>query len=297
MNIKNVYILDDRSILYVNGEDAKEFLQNLISNDVNKVSDTNSCFTSLLSPQGKFLYEFIIIKHKSGYIIDCEKTQADGLFKQLSVYKLRSKVEILNLSNEFVVAAFGYEKFLTFDEAQDIPGFTLKYREDPIFLDPRNKQLGARLIINLEKLYLSLKKLGLQDSNLKEYYSFSHKLGIVPKDLNKLQNKLFGIECNYEELNGIDFKKGCYVGQENTARIKLKNKLSKRLLPIDLVKGELKEGENIYHKEKEIGKVLIENDYPFALIKFRDVNLSENIDFNTKEASIKIEKPDWIKTN
>ena len=297
MNIKNVYILDDRAILYLNGEDTKEFLQNLISNDINKVSDTNSCFTSLLSPQGKFLYEFIIIKHKSGYILDCEKTQADGLFKQLSVYKLRSKVEILNLSNEFVVAAFCYEKFLTFDEAQDIPGFTLKYREDPIFLDPRNKQLGARLIINLEKLYLSLKKLGLQDSNLKEYYSFSHKLGIVPKDLNKLQNKLFGIECNYEELNGIDFKKGCYVGQENTARIKLKNKLSKRLLPIDLVKGELKKGENIYHKEKEIGKVLIENDYPFALIKFRDINLSENIDFNTKEASIKIEKPDWIKTN
>ena len=297
MNNKNVYILDDRAILYVNGEDAKEFLQNLISNNVNKVSDTNSCFTSLLSPQGKFLYEFIIIKHKSGYIIDCEKPQVDGLFKQLSIYKLRSKVEILNLSNEFVVAAFGYEKFLTFNEAQDVPGFTLKYREDPIFLDPRNKQLGARLIINLEKLYLSLKKLGLQDSNLEDYYSFSHKLGIVPKDLNKLQNKLFGIECNYEELNGIDFKKGCYVGQENTARIKLKNKLSKRLFPIDLVKGELKEGENIYHKEKEIGKVLIEKDYPFALIKLRDINLSENIDFNTKDALIKIEKPDWIKTN
>ena len=281
MNIKNVYILDDRAILYVNGEDAKEFLQNLISNDVNKVSNTNSCFTSLLSPQGKFLFEFIIIKHKSGYIIDCEKPQVDELFKQLSVYKLRSKVEILNLSNEFVVAAFSHEKFLAFDEAQDIPGFTLKYREDPIFLDPRNKQLGARLIINLEKLYLSLKKLDLQDSNLKDYYSHCHKLGIVPKDLNKLQNKLFGIECNYEELNGIDFKKGCYVGQENTARIKLKNKLSKRLFPINIIKGELIEGESIYQNEKEIGKVLIEKDYPFALIKFRDINFSENADFNT----------------
>ena len=297
MNIKNVYILDDRAILYVNGENAKEFLQNLISNDVNKVSDISSCFTSLLSPQGKFLFEFIIIKHKSGYILDCEKSQVDGLFKQLNVYKLRSKVEILNLSNEFVVAAFSHEKFLTFEEAQDVAGFTLKYREDPIFLDPRNKQLGARLIINLEKLYLSLKKLGLQDSSLQDYYSHCHKLGIVPKDLNKLQNKLFGIECNYEELNGIDFKKGCYVGQENTARIKLKNKLSKRLLPINSVQGELTEGESIYHKEKEIGKVLIEKDYPFALIKFQDVNLSENIDFNTKDASIKIEKPDWIKTN
>ena len=296
MNIKNVYILDDRAILYVNGEDAKEFLQNLISNNINKVTDANSCFTSLLSPQGKFLYEFFIIKHKSGYIIDCEKPQVDGLFNQLSIYKLRSKVEILNLSNEFVVAAFSHEKFLTFDEAQDISGFTLKYREDPIFLDPRHKKLGARLIINLEKLYLSLKKLDLKDSELKDYYSFSHKLGIVPKDLNKLQNKLFGIECNYEELNGIDFKKGCYVGQENTARIKLKNKLSKRLLPINTIQGELTEGESIYYNEKEIGKVLIEKDYPFALIKYRDLNLSVNNNFNTKDASLKIEKPDWIKS-
>ena len=295
MNIKNVYILDDRAILYINGEDKKEFLQNLISNDINKVSETNTCFTSLLSPQGKFLYEFIIIKHKSGYLVDCEKPQADELYKQLSIYKLRSKVEILNLSNEFVVAAFSHEKFLTFDEAQDFPGFTLKYREDPIFLDPRNKQLGARLIINLEKLYLSLKKLDLHDANLNEYYSFSHKLGIVPKDLNKLQNKLFGIECNYEELNGIDFKKGCYVGQENTARIKLKNKLSKRLLPISMIDGKITEGESIYYNDNEIGKVLIDKEYPFALIKYLDENFNGKSDFNTKEASIKIEKPVWIK--
>ena len=296
MNIKNVYILNDRAVLYLNGEDIINFLQNLISNDVNKVSDDNSCFTSLLSPQGKFLYEFIIIKHKTGFIIDCEKSQADGLFNQLSVYKLRSKVEILNLSNEFVVAAFSHEKFLTFDEAQNISGFTLKYREDPIFLDPRHKQLGARLIINLEQLYLSLKKLDLHNANLSDYYSFSHQLGIVPKELNKLQNKLFGIECNYEELNGIDFKKGCYVGQENTARIKLKNKLSKRLLPIHLVKGKLTEGESIYYKENEIGKVLINNDYPFALIKYLDKNFNEQFDFNTKNASINIKKPKWIKT-
>tara|TARA_B100000780_G_scaffold125262_1_gene87870 strand:- start:90 stop:980 length:891 start_codon:yes stop_codon:yes gene_type:complete len=296
MNSKNVYILDDRAILYLNGGGTKDFLQNLISNNIDKVSDSSSCFTSLLSPQGKFLYEFIIIKHKSGYLIDCEKSQADGLFKQLSIYKLRSKVEILNLSNEFVVAAFTHEKFLTFEESQDLPGFTLKYREDPIFLDPRNKYLGARLIINLEKLYLSLKKLDLLDSNIENYYSFSHKLGIVPKDFNKLQNKLFGIECNYEELNGIDFKKGCYVGQENTARIKLKNKLSKRLLPINIVKGKLLEGESIYYNENEIGKVLIEKDYPFALIKYRDENFNGKSDFNTKGALIKIEKPAWILT-
>ena len=295
MNIKNVYILDDRAILYINGEDAKEFLQNLISNDINKVNKETSCFTSLLTPQGKFLYEFIIVKHKSGYLIDCEKTQAEGLFKQLTLYKLRSKLEILNLSNEFVVAGFSREKFLTFDEAKDQSGFTVKYREDPIFLDPRNKQLGARLIINLEKLYLSLKKLDLHDADLKEYYSLSHSLGIVPKDLNMLQNKLFGIECNFEELNGIDFKKGCYVGQENTARIKLKNKISKRLFPINVLNGKLHEGESIYNNEIEIGKVLIDNDYPFALIKYLNENFDEKANFKTKEASININKPDWIK--
>ena len=295
MNIKNVYILDDRAILYINGEDAKEFLQNLITNDINKVSDVNSCFSSLLTPQGKFLYEFIIVKHKSGYLLDCEKPQAEELFKQLSLYKLRSKVEILNLSNEFVVAAFSHEKFLTFDAAKDQPGCTIKYREDPIFLDPRNKNLGARLIINLEKLYLSLKKLDLHDADLEEYYSLSHSLGIVPKDLNKLKDKLFGIECNFEELNGIDFKKGCYVGQENTARIKLKNKLSKRLFPINVINGKLNEGESIYNNEVEIGKVLIDSDYPFALIKYLNKNFDEKVNFKTKEASINVNKPDWIK--
>ena len=291
----NVHILNDRAILYINGLDAKNFLQNLISNDINKITETSSCFASLLTPQGKFLFEFIIVKHKSGYFIDCEKDQSEEIFNQLNLYKIRSKIEILNLSNEFVVASFGYEKYLSIEGSKDILGFTFKYREDPIILDPRNKNLGARLIINLEKLYLSLKKLDLHDANLSEYYSYSHKLGIVPKNLNKLQNKLFGIECNYEELNGIDFKKGCYVGQENTARIKLKNKLSKRLFPINIVKGELTEGESIYYNENEIGKVLIDKEYPFALIKYLDKNFNGKSDFNTKQASIKIAKPNWIK--
>ena len=296
MNNNQVYILEDRAILYINGDDAKEFLQNLISNDINKVNDNKSCFASLLTPQGKFLFEFIIVKHKSGYFIDCEKSQANDLFKQLRIYKLRSKIEILNLSNEFVIAVFDSEKFLSFDNAKDVLGHTVKYREDPIVLDPRHKELGARLIINLEKLYLSLKKLGLKSADPIEYYKISHQLGIVPKDLNKLQNKLFGIECNFEELNGLDFKKGCYVGQENTARIKLKNKLSKRLLPIQVITGELNQNEPIYNNEVEIGKILIEKDFPFALIKYLDSNFNENSDYYSENASFKIIMPNWIKS-
>ena len=290
----NVYILDDRAILYINGDDAKNFLQNLISNDINKVTDNSSCFASLLTPQGKFLYEFMVVKHKLGYFIDCEKLQSEEIFKQLNLYKLRSKVEILNLSNEFVVASFGYQKYLSLEGSRDILGFTFKYREDPIFLDPRNKNLGGRLIINLEKLYLSLKKLELKDSKIENYYFQSYKLGIVPKNLNKLKNKLFGIECNYEELNAIDFKKGCYVGQENTARIKLKNKLSKRLLPIELINGKLTEGEPIFFDDIEVGKVLIDEEYPFALIKFLDKNFDKDQTLKCKNALIKIFIPEWI---
>ena len=290
----SVYILKDRAILYINGNDAKEFLQNLISNDINKVTSNSSCFSSLLTPQGKFLYEFIVVKHKSGYFIDCEKSQSNEIFKQLNLYKIRSKVEILNLSNEFVVASFGYEKYLSIEGSKDILGFTLKYREDPVILDPRNKSLGARLIINLEKLYLSLKKLDLKDDKIENYYNQSHNLGIVPKNLNKLKNKLFGIECNFEELNGIDFKKGCYVGQENTARIKLKNKLSKRLLPIQLIEGELKD-EIIKFNDHEIGKVLINKKFPFALIKYSNENFNEKNEFNCGNARIKVIKPSWIK--
>ena len=291
----SVYILEDRAILYVNGRDSRGFLQNLISNDINKVNDNSSCFASLLTPQGKFLYEFIVIKHKKGFFIDCEKSQSEEIVKQLNLYKIRSKVEILNLSNEFVVASFSYEKYLSIDNSKDILGFTIRYREDPIVLDPRNKNLGARLIINLEKLYLSLKKLELKDDKIEDYYYQSYKLGIVPKNLNKLKNKLFGIECNYEELNGIDFKKGCYVGQENTARIKLKNKLSKRLLPVEIIDGKLDEDETVYCNDVEIGKILINEEYPFALIKFLNENFNKDLTLKSKNGLFKIFIPEWLK--
>ena len=293
MNRNNIYILEDRGLLYINGDDAKEFLQNIITNNIENVSDDRSCFSALLTPQGKYLYDFIIIKHKSGYFLDCEKQNLEKLYKQLNLYKLRSKVEILNLSNEFVVAVLSREKFLSLDNSKDEEGFTVKFREDSIFLDPRSKNLGARLIINLEKLHLSLKKLELKISDTDDYYKLSHNLGIAQTDTNKLQNKIFGIECNFEELNGIDFKKGCYVGQENTARIKLKEKLNKRLFAIKVLDGEINSNE-ITYENKEIGKLLINNQNPFALIKFNSENFNFENSLKCGDAKIKIVKPEWL---
>ena len=126
MEKDQIFILKDRGIIYISGEDAKEFLQNIVTNDINKVSDTSSCFASLLTPQGKYLFDFIIIRHKQGYFLDCEKNQIDQLIDRLNIYKLNSKIEILNLSNEFEVAVISKEKFLTLENAKDIVGNTVK---------------------------------------------------------------------------------------------------------------------------------------------------------------------------
>ena len=294
MNNNNIYTLEDRGILYVHGKDTEEFLQNIISNNIKKVTDKFSIFSSLLTPQGKFLFDFLIIKHKNGFFLDCEKKQINDLFNKLNLYKLRSKIEILNLSNEFVVASISKEKFLGFENTKNEKGYTIKFREDPVLLDPRNSKLGARLIINLEKLYLSIKKLNLKPEDPIKYYELSHRLGIPQVGCEKLKNKIFGIECNFEELNGIDFKKGCYVGQENTARIKLKNKIFKRLLPFEVIDGKIKINEDIYFENEKYGKILIDNDYPFGVFNLNKQKIDFNKIYSSETAKIKIVKPEWI---
>ena len=292
MNKEKIYILEDRGIIYINGEDAFAYLQNIISNDLHKVTGNQSCFSYLLTPQGKYLFEFIIIKHKNGYFLDCPKYQIENLIKQLNLYKLRSKVEITNLSNEFVVGALSKDKFIEFEKNNN-PGVTIKFREDPVILDPRCIKLGARIVINLEKLYLSAKKLSLKISNIEEYYKLSHSLGIPNSDTQNFQNKIFGLEINSEELNAIDFKKGCYVGQENTARMKLKEKLSKRIYPVEIIEGNISIDDIIKINNTEIGKIVNNTKFSFGLFKFKDPNFQFEKILETDRAKIKIKKPFW----
>ena len=293
MNKESIYILEDRGIIYINGDESFNYLQNIISNDLNKVSDNKSCFSYLLTPQGKYLFEFIIIKHKNGYFLDCPKYQIENLYKQLTLYKLRSKVEISNLSNDFVVSALSKDKFSEFNNNNDA-GMTIKFREDPVILDPRCIDLGARIVINLEKLYLSAKKLNLKISNIDEYYKLSHSLGIPNSDTANFQNKIFGLETNSEELNAIDFKKGCFVGQENTARMKLKEKISRRVYPIEIIDGNINLDEIIKINNVEIGKIVNNSKFPFGLFKFKDPNFKIEKVLETDQARIIVKKPFWF---
>ena len=141
---------------------------------------------------------------------------------------------------------------------------------------------------------MSVKKLDLKLEDSKKYYDLSHRLGIPQINTKNLQEKIFGLECNFEELNAIDFKKGCYVGQENTARMKLKNKLRKKLFPIE-TKEDVESGSEISFEQKNIGKVLIGGKYPFALIKFEDIGKDfTGKELNCGDLKIKLIKPIWL---
>ena len=279
MEKDQIVILEDRGLISISGKDAREYLQNIITNDINKVSETSSIFSALLNPQGKYLFEFFVIKSNNGYFLDCDKKINEELISNLAKYKLRSQVEIKDLSSEFVIGIINLDKFKEIQNNEKNKADTILYKESPIFVDSRKKELGARILSNLKKLNLAIKELNLKKSDIKTYLDHAYRHGIPVKGLENLKEQLFGLEANFEELNGIDFKKGCYVGQENTARMKLKNKLRRRLLPIK-VEGKINIGSEIMFNNNKIGKVLIGDPYPFALIKMFDPDFSE---FDEKE--------------
>ena len=289
MKKDQVVILEKRGVVLVSGEDAKDFLQNIITNDINKVSSKKSVFAALLTPQGKYLNEFFIIQNNKGYLLDCSENSTRELITDLSKYKLRSKVKIKDLSSEFVIGVINSLKFQELQKELKLNDNTITYRDTPIFLDPRNKDLGARIISPLEKLYLTIKKLSLNIIDSKEYYFLAHKLGVPERGLINLKDQLFGLEANFEMLQAIDFQKGCFVGQENTARMKLKNKLRRRLLPISSSE-KLNIGDEITFNNIKIGKILIDQPYPFGLIKVLEPNLEDFKDkvllANNKECKI-----------
>ena len=274
MEKDQIIIFKNRGLISIFGDDTIEFLQNIITNDINKVTTENSIFSALLTPQGKYLYEFFIIKSNKGYFLDCEEAFVDEIINNLKKYKLRSKVELENISSNYVVGIINKDKFGEIQREVNNTSNTITYRDCPFFIDPRDNRLGARILSPLEKLYLTIKKLSLNIIDEDDYFAKAYKLSIPEKGLEFLKDQLFGLEANFEALNAIDFKKGCYIGQENTARMKLKNKLRRKLMPIK-TDQQLKLQDEIFFKNLKICKVLIEKPYPFALIKMYDPDFLE----------------------
>ena len=285
--------ITSKKFISITGFDSIDFLQNIISNDIKKVTDNNSIFASLLTPQGKLLFEFIILKTKNIFLIECNNELIKELFNKLYNYKLRSKVEI-KIENDLVSIDIPFEKF----KSLNVNKLNLiNYKNYLIFEDPRIKNTLARAIIRQYKIKEFFSDLNIEQSDKKYFLEKKlFDLGIPSKDIQKLQNQLFSLEANFLELNGIDQKKGCYIGQENTARMHLKNKVNKRLFALQTISGKVKEEQKITLNNEEIGKVLINDLFPFGLIKINkdSKNLIIGRELKTETASIKINIPVWM---
>jgi len=296
MEINETTVLDDRGFIQVSGDEAKEFLQNIVTNDVEKVSKNLTIFSSIFTPQGKYLYDFFILKVDEGYLLECEKDAVLEIIKIFNFYKLRSKVNLINVTEKYSGIIVSLEKFKEITKAQTLKGITKIYNKELMYIDPRNESLGAKIVSKVENVKNIIKVLNLKKVNKLEYYKKSYELGIPQVNLSKLKDKIFGIENNLDELGGIDFKKGCYIGQENTSRIKLRKKLRRRILPVKKISGELTENDVIKYKNIEVGKIMITKPYPFSLVKITEPDLKDFVgaELICGKSKVKIIKPDWI---
>ena len=147
MEKSEVITLEDRGFIEVKGTEAKDFLQNIVTNDIEKVTDQLTVFSSILTPQGKYLFDFFVLKLKDSYLLECEKKSTEKIIKLLNYYKLRSKVDFTDLTEKYVALVISLEKFKEINNSDFSIGKTTSYRNDPVYIDPRNSNLGAKLLL------------------------------------------------------------------------------------------------------------------------------------------------------
>ncbi len=233
MNEPNFVTLEQRGIIAITGDDSRLFLQGLISQDVAKIDSTTAVYSAFLTPQGKFLHDFCIAENKAGtLLLDCELAGAKDLRSRLSRYKLRAQVTLNNASDDYEIAvAFGpgAAKLCGLD---DRAGAARQTGGGVLFVDPRRAALGCRAIAARGTSQAFFTTAGFTPTTDEVYDSHRLVLGIPDGSRDLEREKATLLESNFDELNGIDWDKGCYMGQELTARTKYRALLKKRLMPV-----------------------------------------------------------------
>jgi tRNA-modifying protein YgfZ len=189
--------LIDRTLIRLSGEDVRGFLQGLVTSDLSRLGPDSPVWAGLLTPQGKVLFDFILWAEDDDVLVDCEREAAQGLARRLSLYRLRRPIQIV------------LEEALAVHWSLDGAG-------PP---DPRLPELGCRW-------------LAPEDGEAQGWLEHRLRLGVTEGLAELGSDKTLWLECNAAELNGVSFDKGCYVGQENTARMNWRNKVNRRLVVV-----------------------------------------------------------------
>jgi len=225
-------MLEERGVLAVEGADRVAFLQGLVSNDVAKAGPDRAIYAALLTPQGKYLHDFFIAAAGDSLLLDAEAARLDDLRRRLALYKLRAKATLADASDRFgVFAAFGAGVVEALGLA-DGAGAARPWGEGAAFVDPRLAALGVRLIVPRAAGEAALAAAGLRRTDPADYDRLRLGLGVPDGSRDLGIEKAILLESGFDELNGIDWQKGCYIGQELTARTKYRALIKKRLMPV-----------------------------------------------------------------
>ncbi|MSP49183.1 MAG: folate-binding protein [Alphaproteobacteria bacterium] len=287
--------LEERGLVTVAGEDRSAFLQGLVSNDVAKVTPGRTVYSAFLTAQGRFLHDFFIIDMGEMLMLDCERSRADDLRKRLSLYRLRSRVMLGNVSDEYrVFAAFGptVAEKLRLTE----PGQAMEYAGGIAYLDPRLADMGVRVLLHGGLGEDPLIALGCVRADPEAYHALRIAKGLPDGSRDLPVEKAILLENGFDELRGIDWNKGCYIGQELTARTKHRGLVRKRLMPVE-VEGPLPaSGTEIIFDGKEAGEMRSgQGKRALALLRLEAVEkaLAEGRPMTAGEAKLTPVKPGW----
>lgn len=273
--------LERRGVVKVSGTEARDFLQGLITNNAEEARPASAVYSALLTPQGKFLFDFFLTESGSGdMLLECERARAGELVKRLTTYKLRAKVEIADVSDDYkVVVTWG-------EGAGPLIG-SMSYA------DPRVATLGYRHILPLAAYDKALGNSGAENATARDYDRMRIALGVGEAPFDFEPERTFPLEVNFDDLHGIDFQKGCFVGQEVTSRTKRRGSVRKRLLPC-LVEGPTpKTHTPVTAAGREVGMIYStdsETDHVLALIR---LDLMHDVVLEAGEASLTPLKPHW----
>jgi folate-binding protein YgfZ len=250
--------LTDRGVIKVSGSDAREFLNGLVTTNLLLLRPGLGRFGALLTPQGKITADFLITEapagHGGGFLIDCPKTLAEALAKKLGFYRLRAKVEVENLSDSLGVLA--------------VWDGDAAMKPDLAFADPRDEQLGWRILIPAELAQKAADIMGADLVGHAAYESYRIACGVPLGGLDFAYGDAFPHESNMDRLHGVDFDKGCYVGQEVVSRMQHRGTARTRIIKVTFDGDAPASGSDIVAGDKSLGVMGSSSDHKgLALIR------------------------------
>ena len=245
--------LAQRGVMIVGGADRATFLQGLISNDIAKAGPGRALWAGFLTPQGKFLYDLFVAEQGERFVIDVEAARAEEFRKKLSIYKLRAKVEIGLAEGWAVYAAWGEDAAKALGLTAEA-GVAAGFAGGIAFVDPRLGAGGVRLVVP-ESGAAALAKAGLAEAPFAEWDQHRIRLGLPDGGRDVPVERGVLLEYGFDELNGVDFNKGCYLGQELTSRTKHRGLIKKRLMPVTIDGPAPEAGSPVTLGEAEAGEM------------------------------------------